>query len=122
MKHPLDIKPKKVKRPWGFFTQFLTNAPSTVKIITVLPDQSLSLQYHAHRQEFWHVISGSGTVTIGTRKRAATAGTEFTVAPKQPHRITAGENGLVVLEIATGDFDENDIVRLEDKYGRVIKK
>lgn len=122
MKQAREIQHYKEKRPWGSYTQFLSNKPSTVKIITVSPGEMLSLQYHTHRKEFWHVLSGSGSVTVGKKHLAAKAGAEFTVAPKARHRIKAGKNGLVVLEIATGHFDENDIVRLQDNYGRVVKK
>lgn len=123
-KNPIDIL--KVKRPWGDFTQFTKNVSSTVKIISVKPRQALSLQYHLHREEFWHVLSGSGTVLIGDKKKlkkfTAKPGKEFSVAVKELHRIMAGDGHLIILEIGTGKFDEQDIIRTEDKYGRGKKK
>ncbi|HAE36960.1 MAG: Mannose-6-phosphate isomerase, type II [Candidatus Nomurabacteria bacterium GW2011_GWF2_35_66] len=108
-----------VERPWGNFRQFTKNAISTVKIITVNPNESLSLQSHEKRSEFWHVISGSGTVEIGEVKKETTVGDEHEIAIGEKHRLSAGVSGIQVLEIATGEFDESDIVHFEDKYGRV---
>lgn len=108
-----------VERPWGNFRQFTHNESSTVKIITVKPNEILSLQSHEKRSEFWCVISGSGTVEIGEAKKETVVGDEHEIAIGQKHRLGAGKEGIQVLEIATGDFDESDIVHYEDKYGRV---
>lgn len=108
-----------IERPWGSFRQFTQNDSSTVKIITVKPNEILSLQSHKHRSEFWHIISGSGTVEIGAMKKDAKPKDEYEIAVGEKHRLGAGPEGIVVLEIATGDFDEGDIVHYEDKYGRV---
>lgn len=108
-----------IERPWGNFRQFTKNQISTVKIITVKPNESLSLQKHSNRSEFWHIISGSGSVQIGDIKKETFAGDEHKILVGEIHRLSAGKNGISVLEIALGDFNENDIVHLEDKYGRV---
>lgn len=110
---------EKEQRPWGDFERFTLNEKTTVKIITVNPHEQLSLQKHNHRSEFWKVISGSGIVTIGQEKINAKKGDSFSVSSQTEHRMEAGDEALVVLEITFGDFDENDIERLEDKYGRV---
>lgn len=107
-----------VKRPWGFFTRYTKNDPSTVKIISVHAGASLSLQYHHDREEFWHILSGTGTVIIGKKKYVAKPGKEFSVPPQVLHRISA-TTPLQFLEIATGYFEETDIVRVQDSYGRV---
>jgi mannose-6-phosphate isomerase-like protein (cupin superfamily) len=107
------------ERPWGAFRQFTKNTPTTVKIITVNPDETLSLQSHEKRSEFWRVISGGGTFEIDEKKYTVEKGNEYQVPIKAKHRIQAGPNGIEVLEISTGDFDEHDITRHEDKYGRV---
>ncbi len=122
MKRSNGIQKHIVKRPWGQFTQFVSNTPVTVKIIAVEPKQSLSLQYHTSRNEFWHILSGGGRVTIGKRGYVAKAGKEFSVPAKMMHRISAGKDGLAFLEIAIGRFDESDIVRIQDNYGRISKK
>jgi mannose-6-phosphate isomerase-like protein (cupin superfamily) len=106
-------------RPWGTFRQFTHNEPSTVKIITVNKNEELSLQSHAKRTEFWHVLSGSGIVTIADAKHTATTGDEYIIPLSTKHRLLAGPDGIRVLEIATGNFDEDDIIRYEDIYGRV---
>lgn len=108
-----------IERPWGNFRQFTLNEPSTVKILTVKPNESLSLQSHAKRTEFWHVISGSGVVEIGEIKKETIVGDEHEIPIGAKHRLSAGPEGIQVLEIAIGDFDEyGDIVHYEDKYGR----
>jgi mannose-1-phosphate guanylyltransferase/mannose-1-phosphate guanylyltransferase/mannose-6-phosphate isomerase len=106
------------ERPWGNFRQFTHNSPSTVKILSVKPNASLSLQYHNNREEFWRVLSGQPVVTIGEQKIQAKSGDEFKIEKLQPHRLEAGDEAVQVLEIAYGNFDESDIIRIEDKYGR----
>lgn len=109
-------------RPWGNFKRFTLNRPSTVKIITVNEGQAISLQTHEHRDEFWYVISGEGTVHIGGNDMHATPGTSFYCHRGEQHRVTGGTGGTIFLEIAFGDFDERDISRLEDRYGRAGHK
>ena len=108
-----------VKKPWGQFEQFTHNETTTVKIISIDRGGSLSLQTHGKRTEFWQVISGHPVVSIGAKKINASPGDEFFVEKLQPHRLEAASDDVKILEIAFGDFDENDIVRIEDKYGRV---
>ena len=108
-----------IERPWGNFRQFTKNESSTVKIITVRPNEILSLQSHSRRSEFWHVISGSGFVEINGVKTTTRSGDEYEIQIGEKHRLSADINGIQVLEIATGDFDEDDIIHYEDKYGRV---
>jgi len=105
-------------RPWGSFERFTLNESSTVKIITLKPGARFSLQHHLHRTEFWRILSGSGVARIGDEERPAKEGDEFEVFCGVSHRMTAGDEGLVFLEIGIGNFDENDIVRTEDDYGR----
>lgn len=106
------------ERPWGNFRRFTQNENTTVKILSIKPHTSLSLQYHNHRAEFWKVLSGHPVVTINEEKTKASPGDEFKIEKLQPHRLEAEDESVEVLEIAYGDFDENDIIRLEDKYGR----
>ena len=113
-----EIRPYKEERPWGNFIQFSKNQTSTVKIITVNPNQTLSLQSHKNRSEFWRVLDGDGMVTIDEKIMPATQGAEFFIPKNTKHRISAKENGVRFLEIALGDFDENDIERFADEYGR----
>ena len=105
-------------RPWGNFERFTLNEPCTVKIISVNPDQELSLQQHEHRDEEWRILSGSGTVTVDGSVTPVKAGDEFRILRGQKHRVSGGSAGLQFLEIAFGQFDEEDIKRFEDNYGR----
>jgi mannose-6-phosphate isomerase-like protein (cupin superfamily) len=107
------------ERPWGNFRQFTHNISSTVKIITIKPNESLSLQSHDKRAEFWRVIKGDGVASIDGKEYNIKEGDEYNVLVHIKHSLTASPLGLQVLEISTGDFDENDIVRYKDKYGRV---
>ena len=109
---------EKEVRPWGEFERFTLNEQSTVKIITVKAGEELSLQTHEHRDEFWRVLKGSGVVHIAGKDNAAKDGDTFFSPRQSEHRIMGGPEGIVFLEIAFGDFDENDIKRLADKYGR----
>lgn len=117
MDNKLDIYQE--ERPWGFFRRFTNNILSTVKIITIKPNQQLSLQSHTKRSEFWRVVNGDGIFEIDNKKYIVEKGDEKEVGIGAKHRMQAGSDGMEVLEIATGDFDENDIIRYEDKYGRV---
>jgi mannose-6-phosphate isomerase len=107
------------ERPWGSFRRFTKNAPSTVKVIKVKPGEAFSLQTHSKRNEFWRITAGAGTVEIGDKNYNAKIGDEYIISKGERHRMTGGPSGVEFLEIAEGDFDEEDITRLEDKYGRV---
>jgi mannose-6-phosphate isomerase-like protein (cupin superfamily) len=107
-----------VKKPWGQFDQFTHNEISTVKILSVNSNSSLSLQYHNDRTEFWRVISGHPVITIGENKKSANPGEEFIIEKLEPHQLEAPNDDVQILEIAFGNFNEEDIVRIKDKYGR----
>lgn len=111
-------KPYREVRPWGEFVEFTKNTPSTVKIITVKPGEALSLQKHKHRDEFWRVLSGDGFITVGSERIPTEAGKEYFAPRETDHRMEGGSQPLVILEISFGEFDEADIVRLDDRYGR----
>jgi mannose-6-phosphate isomerase-like protein (cupin superfamily) len=114
----VDFKSYKEERPWGSFEQFTHNSPSTVKIIFVKKGEAFSLQYHNHRTEFWKILKGAPEITIEDSVIVGKVGDEFEIPLKTNHRIRSIDTDTEILEIAEGDFDENDIVRLEDKYGR----
>ena len=83
-----------IERPWGNFRQFTKNELSTVKIITVKPNEILSLQTHNKRSEFWHIIKGEGTVEIGEEKKETKAGDEHEIKIEEKHRMSAGPDEL----------------------------
>lgn len=106
------------ERPWGKFERFTLNEKTTVKIVTVNPGEAISLQTHAHRDEFWRIVRGGGVIRIGNEEHAAHEGDSFFSPRGAEHRVEGGPEGLSFLEIAFGDFNEDDITRLEDRYGR----
>jgi|SRR3989344_5321823 len=109
---------QKEERPWGNFERFTLNEKTTVKILTIQPNESVSLQTHERRDEFWRIIKGSGVVHIGEVEHQTMIGDTFWCPRNSTHRISGGPEGIQWLEISFGEFDEQDIVRLEDRYGR----
>jgi len=107
------------KRPWGQFQQFTHNEKSTLKIITIKPKQRLSLQYHKNRKEFWKFLDNPAKVTIGKRTIKVKKNQEVIIPKKTAHRVQALNKPVSFLEIAFGNFDEKDNIRLKDDYGRV---
>ena len=106
------------KRPWGEFRQFTSGAPVTVKTLLVKAGERISLQEHEKRSEFWRILSGTPLITIGTKVFQAAKGDEVEIPVKTPHRIEATDTDVEILEISEGTFDEDDISRLDDNYGR----
>lgn len=106
-------------RPWGHFDQLATNAPCTVKVISVDPGCRLSLQTHRFRGEMWRVMDGELTVTVGEDTWCAIRGDDIWVPRGAVHRMSNHTDTAVrVLELAFGHFNEDDIHRLEDDYAR----
>lgn len=107
------------ERPWGRFQQLTRNERTTVKVITVDPGQRLSLQTHARRAELWQLLDGPLDVTLDECTWRAEAGEQVWVAQGAVHRLgNPTQRPARVLEIAYGDFDEDDITRLDDDYRR----
>lgn len=106
-------------RPWGSFDRFTANELSTVKFLHVDAGKRLSLQTHTHRSEFWKVILGTGVASIDGVDHQMNHGDEIEIPVGSSHRLLGGPEGITVLEIALGHFDEDDIHRLEDDFGRV---
>ena len=113
------MDPITTKKPWGSFTRFTNNEPSTVKILHINKGEEFSLQYHTNREEFWKIIKGNPVVVVGDKTEYPKEGDEFVISPHTNHRIFALNDDVTVLEISKGQFDEDDIVRIEDKYGRI---
>lgn len=111
------------ERPWGSFTVLDEGAAWKVKRIEVLPGRRLSYQKHARRAEHWMVVSGLATVTLDGVQISLQAGQTVDIPTGAAHRIeNPGAEKLVFIEIQTGDyFGEDDIVRLQDDFGRLEK-
>ncbi|MGI0024610.1 MAG: phosphomannose isomerase type II C-terminal cupin domain [Nitrososphaera sp.] len=106
------------KRPWGHFEQFTLNEPCTVKLVYLDGDKRLSLQYHNNRSEFWKVVKGPVKVQLGDDVKLLQTGETITIPKKAVHRLMGAGQNATILEISTGEFEESDIVRLEDDYKR----
>ncbi|MGO9560943.1 MAG: phosphomannose isomerase type II C-terminal cupin domain [Acidimicrobiales bacterium] len=108
-------------RPWGNYTVLEDADGHKVKRIVVHPGHRLSYQVHARRAEHWFVVTGEGAVTLDGDVVAVTAGSAIDVPTGTPHRIeNTGTTELVFIEVQHGEyFGEDDIVRLEDDFGRV---
>lgn len=108
-------------RPWGRWVVLAAGRNWCVKRIEVEPGQVLSLQLHNFRDEVWSVAEGVADVSVDGASRQVNAGETLTIARGVSHRLgNSGDRTLVVIELQTGPkLDENDIVRLEDVYGRV---
>jgi mannose-6-phosphate isomerase len=110
------------ERPWGSYTVLEDAADHKVKRIEVLPGKRLSYQKHAKRSEHWFVVQGSGLVTLDGVDVAVQTGQAIDIPLGAAHRIAnAGDEPLVFIEVQHGEsFDEDDIVRLEDDFGRAV--
>jgi len=112
-----------VEKPWGRFEQYTHNALSTVKVITVAPGGTLSLQYHHGRDELWVVLDEGAQIELGETVVRPRAGERVYIPRTTAHRLSAtGDAPVRILEISFGEFDEDDIVRLDDVYGRATTR
>lgn len=109
-----------VYRPWGSYRSLQFGEGFQVKQITVKPGAALSLQYHHRRAEHWVVVSGKARITRGDEIFSLTANQSTYIPKGVRHRLeNAGGEPLHLIEVQSGDYlGEDDIVRLEDHYGR----
>ena len=106
------------ERPWGTYEILLEEENYKVKRITVNAYQQFSLQYHNHRDEYWTVVNGSGRIIIDGTEHFTSSKTSFYIPKQSVHRASANCDGLVFIEVQVGKCYEDDIVRLQDDYGR----
>jgi mannose-6-phosphate isomerase-like protein (cupin superfamily) len=93
---------------------------SKVKLLCVLPNHRLSLQKHKYRSETWYVIRGEAKVTKGNERFSMLTGDSIIIRENEEHRLENLSNEtLEIIEIQTGTyFGEDDIIRIQDSYGR----
>jgi mannose-6-phosphate isomerase-like protein (cupin superfamily) len=108
----------KEQRPWGEFEIIHQRPGLTIKIIKVNPNSRLSLQSHQKRDEAWLLLEGELEYQIEIVKKIMTDRCLYYIPRGMKHRLSADKKGGRVLEISYGEFDEKDIVRYEDDYGR----
>jgi len=107
-------------RPWGSFTILDEGNGYKVKRISVNPGHKLSLQYHQYRSEHWTVVQGEATVTVGEVLKKLKIDESVYIPLKEKHALAnEGEGLMQLIEVQVGEYlGEDDIVRLEDRYGR----
>lgn len=115
-----DNSPVYDERPWGSFTVLDEGEGYKVKRIEVLPGKRLSYQKHARRSEHWFVVQGAAKVTLDGAEVIIKTGETVDIPVGTAHRVENPGNELTIfIEIQQGDYlGEDDIVRLEDDFGR----
>lgn len=109
------------ERPWGNYTVLDEGDGFKIKRIEVLPEKRLSYQKHKHRSEHWFVVRGTAKVTLNGEDILVKSGKSIDIRVGDAHRV---ENPhatelLIFIESQTGDyFGEDDIIRMEDDFGR----
>ena len=112
---------RSVHRPWGTYTVLEEGPRFKIKRIEVKPGASLSLQMHHHRSEHWVVVSGMARVVNGDIELFVNTNESTYIPAGHKHRLeNPGVVDLVMIEVQSGEYlGEDDIVRFDDKYGRV---
>ncbi|MEG0139701.1 MAG: mannose-1-phosphate guanylyltransferase/mannose-6-phosphate isomerase, partial [Comamonas sp.] len=110
-------------RPWGTYTVLEEDPQYKIKRIEVKPGESLSLQMHHHRSEHWIVVSGTARVVNGDQEFLVRTNESTYIPAGHTHRLeNPGVLDLVLIEVQSGQYlGEDDIVRFEDIYGRVLE-
>jgi len=119
-----DNSPRFDRRPWGTFTVLDEADGFKVKRLEVLPGKRLSYQRHAQRAEHWVVVKGTAKVTLDDRDIVLETGQAIDIAIGAAHRVeNPGKETLVFIEVQRGGYlGEDDIVRLQDDFGRAADK
>lgn len=119
-KRPEALLHRRVNRPWGAYEGIDVGERFQVKRITVNPGASLSLQKHHHRAEHWVVVKGTAQVTCGDNILLLSENQSTYIPLGEVHRLeNPGQIPLEMIEVQSGSYlGEDDIVRLEDNYGR----
>ena len=118
---PWAANTRRVDKPWGYELIWAATDIYVGKVLFVKAGESLSLQYHEHKDESWIIQSGLARIELGAvgderlAEEVVGPGAAFHYTPGTVHRITAVED-TTILEVSTPHLD--DVVRLEDKYGR----
>lgn len=109
-------------RPWGIYKTTILQGAYQGKVLHLFPDSAISLQYHKRREEHWVVVAGQGVAFVGESRIPIETGSHIFIPKRCLHRLvnTSTDEPLIVSETQIGDYlGEDDIFRIEDKYGRV---
>jgi mannose-6-phosphate isomerase len=119
---PFAFEPERIEKPWGWELLWAHADTYVGKLLFVRAGQSLSLQFHNVKDESWYVYEGRAELEMGApgdplpASEVVGPGAAFRIRPGTVHRVAALEDTLI-LEVSTPHLD--DIVRLEDRYGRI---
>lgn len=110
-----------VHRPWGSYESLAFGANYQVKHLIIKPGAAISLQLHHHRSEHWTVIKGTGRITVGENVFSLSVNESTFIPLGEKHRLeNPTSEALELIEIKVGNYlGEDDIVRLDDVYGRI---
>jgi mannose-1-phosphate guanylyltransferase/mannose-6-phosphate isomerase len=111
-----------VQKPWGSFQVILKAENFQIKVLNVKPGARLSLQSHNRRSEHWVVTKGVATVTVGSKKSDLMQDFSVYIETGEVHRLAnETKDEVIVVEVQIGDYlGEDDIIRYEDDYDRII--
>lgn len=111
---------EKEKRPWGIYYVLQDEKDFKLKKIEVTPGQKLSYLYPKKRSETWVILSGIANVIINDISKEFKKGDTVVIPLKAKHRVENKQNiKLIFIEVQTGTyFGEDDIIRIQDDYGR----
>jgi mannose-1-phosphate guanylyltransferase/mannose-6-phosphate isomerase len=118
--HRAAVEHRRIYRPWGYYQDVDVAPRYRVKRIVVKPGSKLSLQKHFHRSEHWVVVTGTAEVTLGSEVRSVHENESIYIPIGSVHRLAnPGKIPLELIEVQVGSYlGEDDIVRLDDVYGR----
>ena len=123
------MKNEQGERPWGYYLVLIEDTGYKVKQFVVRPGKRLSLQKHLKRSEHWLVVRGEALVTLGSDLKTLACvslapGGCIDIPLEAYHRVeSVGAEDLIIIEIQTGEYlGEDDILRIEDDYGRAPEK
>ncbi len=121
-----DIDPSKViseisttEKPWGRFIQYVLNQPVTVKILEIHAGEEVSYQYHDQRSELWIPLDQGACIRLEDETLYPEPMEPIFIPQGAKHQLIGKAQNYRILEISFGHFNEEDIVRIKDKYGRV---
>jgi mannose-6-phosphate isomerase-like protein (cupin superfamily) len=111
----------KETRPWGEFENLLDSNLCKVKQITIKPGQAPSYQYHFKRSEVWTLVQGEGELKLDDNIIKIKKWDTINIPLQEKHQIkNTGDEDIIFIEVQLGEyFGEDDIVRIEDNYGRI---
>jgi mannose-6-phosphate isomerase-like protein (cupin superfamily) len=114
------VEQQKVDKPWGYELRWAITDRYLGKVLHINPGEALSLQYHEQKDEYLYVLTGAIDIELGAGDGKLTthrmkAGDTLHITPGTRHRMTAVED-TDIFEVSTPEID--DVVRLEDRYGR----